>query len=84
MTNSDPRVIVALDFPDMKSAIDLAARLDPAVCAVKVGKELFTAAGTAIVHELVGRGFRVFLDLKYHDIPNTVAQACAAATRLGV
>ena len=84
MTTSDPRVIVALDFPDMESAVGLAARLDPAACAVKVGKELFTAGGTAIVHELVGRGFRVFLDLKYHDIPNTVAQACAAATRLGV
>jgi orotidine-5'-phosphate decarboxylase len=84
VTTRDPRVIVALDFPDMESAIGLAARLDPAVCAVKVGKELFTAAGTAIVQELVGRGFRVFLDLKYHDIPNTVAQACAAATRLGV
>jgi orotidine-5'-phosphate decarboxylase len=79
-----PRVIVALDFPDMMSAFGLAARLDPAVCAVKVGKELFTAADAGLVRELVRRGFRVFLDLKFHDIPNTVAQACAAATRLGV
>jgi len=79
-----PRVIVALDFPDMMSAFGLAARLDPAVCAVKVGKELFTAAEAGLVRELVRRGFRVFLDLKFHDIPNTVAQACAAATRLGV
>jgi orotidine-5'-phosphate decarboxylase len=75
---------VALDFPDMMSAFGLAARLDPAACAVKVGKELFTAAEAGLVRELVRRGFRVFLDLKFHDIPNTVAQACAAATRLGV
>jgi orotidine-5'-phosphate decarboxylase len=84
LTPADPRVIVALDFPDAPSALALAARLDPGACAVKVGKELFTAAGPGLVRELVGRGFRVFLDLKYHDIPNTVAQACAAATRLGV
>ena len=62
----------------------LAARLDPRACAVKVGKELFTVAEAGLVRELVRRGFRVFLDLKFHDIPNTVAQACAAATRLGV
>ena len=80
----EPRVIVALDFPDMMSAFGLAARLDPAVCAVKVGKELFTVAEAGLVRELVRRGFRVFLDLKFHDIPNTVAQACIAATRLGV
>src|SRR6202040_4488303 len=80
----EPRVIVALDFPDMMSAFGLAARLDPALCAVKGGKELFTAAEAGLVRELVRRGFRVFLDLKFYDIPNTVAQACAAATRLGV
>jgi len=79
-----PRVIVALDFPDTLSAFGLAARLDPSQCALKVGKELFTAADAGLVRELVRRGFRVFLDLKFHDIPNTVAQACAAATRLGV
>jgi len=84
VTGIYPRVIVALDFPDMMSAFGLAARLDPAVCAVKVGKELFTVAEAGLVRELVRRGFRVFLDLKFHDIPNTVAQACAAATRLGV
>jgi orotidine-5'-phosphate decarboxylase len=84
MNGSEPRVIVALDFPDMMSAFGLAARLDPAACAVKVGKELFTVAEAGLVRELVRRGFRVFLDLKFHDIPNTVAQACAAATRLGV
>jgi orotidine-5'-phosphate decarboxylase len=80
----DPRVIVALDFPDAAPALSLAGRLDPAACAVKVGKELFVVAGPDLVRSLVDRGFRVFLDLKFHDIPNTVAQACAAATRLGV
>ena len=84
LNSPEPRVIVALDFPDMMSAFGLAARLDPAKCALKVGKELFTVAEAGLVRELVRRGFRVFLDLKFHDIPNTVAQACAAATRLGV
>jgi len=81
---SEPRIIVGLDFPDAKSALALADRLDPTACAVKIGKELFTAAGPDVVHACVARGFRVFLDVKFHDIPNTVAQACAAATRLGV
>jgi orotidine-5'-phosphate decarboxylase len=79
-----PRIIVALDFPDADDALTLASRLDPARCAVKVGKELFVSAGPEVVRSLVARGFNVFLDLKFHDIPNTVAQACAAATRLGV
>ena len=81
---AEPRVIVALDFAETATALALAARLDPAQCALKVGKELFTSAEAGLVRELVRRGFRVFLDLKFHDIPNTVAQACAAATRLGV
>src|ERR1700687_2441524 len=84
MSAYTPRVIVPLDFPDMLSAFGLAARLDPRKCALKVGKELFTAAEAGLVRELVRRGFLVFLDLKFHDIPNTVAQACAAAARLGV
>ena len=84
MIATAPRVIVPLDFPDMLSAFGLAARLDPRKCAVKVGKELFTAAEAGLVRELVRRGFMVFLDLKFHDIPHTVAQACAAATRMGV
>ena len=79
-----PRIIVALDVPDAAAALALATRLDASKCSLKVGKELFTAAGPGLVRELAGRGFRVFLDLKFHDIPNTVAQACAAATRLGV
>lgn len=78
------RVIVGLDFPEAAGALALADRLDPAACAVKIGKELFTSAGPDLVRACVERGFRVFLDLKFHDIPNTVAQACAAATRLGV
>ncbi len=79
-----PRVIVALDFSDAESALSLATRLDPRRCAVKIGKELIVAAGPQVVREIVGRGFRLFLDLKFHDIPNTVAGACAAAARLGV
>jgi orotidine-5'-phosphate decarboxylase len=77
-------VIVALDFPDATSALAMADRLTPAQCKVKVGKELFTVAGPNLVEKLVSRGFKVFLDLKFHDIPQTVARACAAAARMGV
>ena len=84
MTASDPKIIVALDYADAQSALDFAQRLDPSACRVKVGKELFTAAGPALVEALVQRGFGVFLDLKFHDIPNTVAAACRAAASLGV
>ena len=80
----DPRVIVALDFAEAKPALELVVRLDPARCRVKVGSELFTSAGPQLVEQLVARGFGVFLDLKFHDIPNTVAAACRAAARLGV
>jgi orotidine-5'-phosphate decarboxylase len=79
-----PHVIVALDYPDARSALALSARLDPRHCRIKIGVELFTAAGPALVERLVADGFAVFLDLKYHDIPTTVARACAAAARLGV
>jgi orotidine-5'-phosphate decarboxylase len=78
------RVIVALDFPEAAQALAMAARLDPALCRVKVGKELFVAAGPAILDQLHARGFEIFLDLKFHDIPNTVAGACRAAARQGV
>jgi len=84
MVLSNPRVIVALDFSSPMQALALAHRLDPAQCALKVGSEMFVVAGPEPVRWMVQRGFRVFLDLKFHDIPNTVAQACAAATRLGV
>ncbi|SDJ52953.1 orotidine-5'-phosphate decarboxylase [Microbulbifer yueqingensis] len=77
-------VIVALDYKNADQALAMADQLDPALCRVKVGKELFTAAGPALVQELVGRGFEVFLDLKFHDIPNTVAGAVRAAAELGV
>ncbi|MBK5942880.1 MAG: orotidine-5'-phosphate decarboxylase [Halorhodospira halophila] len=79
-----PRLIVALDFPAAAPAEALAAQLDPRLCRLKVGKELFTRAGPQLVERLQGRGFEVFLDLKYHDIPNTVAGACRAAAELGV
>jgi len=78
------RIIVPLDVPDADAALALASRLDPALCRVKVGKELFVAAGPAVVTRLQDRGFEVFLDLKFHDIPNTVAGACRSAARLGV
>jgi len=78
------RVIVALDYADAQSAMALVDRLQPSACKVKVGKELFVAAGPALVAAIAQRGFDVFLDLKFHDIPNTVAQACKAAARLGV
>ncbi len=77
-------MIVALDTPEAGDALALARRLDPRLCRVKVGKELFTAAGPAVVEGLRRLGFEVFLDLKFHDIPNTVAGACRAAAALGV
>jgi orotidine-5'-phosphate decarboxylase len=77
-------VIVALDFPSAAEALNLAQRLSPSLCRVKVGKELFTRAGPALVEELQELGFEVFLDLKFHDIPNTVAGAVRAAAELGV
>ncbi len=81
---NDPKIIVALDYATAQPALEIAAQLDPALCRVKVGKELFTAAGPVLVETLAARGFGVFLDLKFHDIPNTVASACKAAARLGV
>ena len=77
-------VIVALDYPDADSAMALAQRLSPSLCRLKVGKELFTRAGPELVSLLQGLGFDIFLDLKFHDIPNTVAGAVRAAADLGV
>ena len=82
--NNDPKIIVALDFAVSSSALALAERLDPAACRLKVGKELFTAAGLVVLERLMRLGFEVFLDLKFHDIPNTTTQACKAAAELGV
>lgn len=83
MTDFDNPLIIALDFASAAAALGFAERLDPRQCRVKVGKELFTAAGPEVVRALVARGFAVFLDLKFHDIPNTVAGACRAAADLG-
>jgi orotidine-5'-phosphate decarboxylase len=78
------RIIVPLDTPRLADALALAARLDPKLCRVKIGKELFVAAGPEAVSRVHERGFEVFLDLKFHDIPHTVAGACRSAARLGV
>ena len=83
MSQSSP-VIVALDFPTEDETMQLVDQLEPSLCRLKVGKELFTRCGPELVKQLVDKNFDVFLDLKYHDIPNTVAQACAAAADLGV
>lgn len=79
-----PQIIIALDFANIERVRALVAQLDPRRCRLKIGKELFTHAGPSIVAELQARGFDVFLDLKFHDIPSTVARACQAAADLGV
>lgn len=81
--HAGPRIIVALDYDNAKSATALLDRLDPQLCRVKIGKQLFTTAGPTLVKHCTERGFDVFLDLKFHDIPNTVAGACRAAADLG-
>ena len=78
------RIIVALDFETSSKALNFLDHLDPDLCRVKVGKELFTAGGAELVRAIVDRNFDVFLDLKYHDIPNTVAGAVRVASELGV
>ncbi|MBY5925438.1 MULTISPECIES: orotidine-5'-phosphate decarboxylase [unclassified Halomonas] len=83
MTPSSP-LIIALDYPSMDAALCMADRLDSERCRVKVGKELFTRSGPSVLDALHGRGFEVFLDLKFHDIPNTVAAAVQAAAEQGV
>src|SRR4030067_3819179 len=81
---NDPKIIVALDYPSSAPARALVGLLQPSLCRLKVGKELFTATGPVLLEQLMQRGFEVFLDLKFHDIPNTAAQACKAAASLGV
>jgi len=83
-TNHDPKIVIALDYANTQDALQFAEQLDPAICRLKVGKELFTAAGPKLVEALIAKGFGVFLDLKFHDIPTTVAKACETASRLGV
>ncbi|MGV6852713.1 MAG: orotidine-5'-phosphate decarboxylase [bacterium] len=77
-------IIVALDFFESKQALNLAQQLDPSVCRLKVGKELFTSVGPQLVETVQNLGFEVFLDLKFHDIPHTVAGAIRASAELGV
>ena len=85
LSNADQSpIVVALDYPTPKQALEMAKQLDPSKCRVKVGKELFTASGPAVLEELHKMDFDVFLDLKFHDIPNTCAGAVAAAAELGV
>ena len=81
---NNQRIVVALDFPEAKIAEQFVSKLDPGLCKLKIGKELFTRAGPSFVEVLVSKGFDVFLDLKFHDIPNTVASACSVAADLGV
>lgn len=78
------QIIVALDFPDASATLRMLDMLDPALCRVKVGKELFTRCGPELVRQIGKAGFEVFLDLKFHDIPNTVAGAVTAAAEMGV
>ncbi len=82
--SADERLIVALDYPDAKTALDLVDRLDGATRWFKIGLELYVAEGNHLVAELQRRGYSIFLDLKFHDIPNTVASAVRSVARLGV
>ncbi len=77
-------MIVALDFANEHDTLQFVRQLSPDLCQLKIGKELFTATGRQLVEKLVHQGFKLFLDLKYHDIPNTVAQACKVAADMGV
>ena len=77
-------VIVALHFANEHDTLAFVRRLSPELCQLKIGKELFTATGRSLVEKLIQQGFKLFLDLKYHDIPNTVAQACKVAADMGV
>lgn len=80
----DPKVVIALDYDNQADALSFVEKLDPTQCRLKVGKEMFTHFGPNFVRELINKGFDIFLDLKFHDIPNTVAKACVAAAELGV
>lgn len=80
----DPRVIVALDFPKDKTAFQFVEKLDPTLCRLKVGITMYTQYGPAFVEALMKKGYSIFLDLKFHDIPYQVAGACRSAAELGV
>jgi len=81
---SHSRIIVPLDFNTVEQALEFVEKLQPDLCRLKVGKELFTKAGPVLFEKLIKKGFDIFLDLKFHDIPTTVAKACAVAANLGV
>ncbi|MDF2177650.1 orotidine-5'-phosphate decarboxylase [Aliiglaciecola sp. CAU 1673] len=81
---NDPKVVIALDFDSESKAMTFVDAIDPSQCRLKVGKEMFTYFGPVFVRRLIGKGFDVFLDLKFHDIPTTVAKACVAAADMGV
>ena len=80
----DSPIIVALDYDNEPDVMNLITKLNPHLCKLKVGKELFTATGPKLIEKLVASGFKVFLDLKFHDIPNTVQKACTTASNLGI
>lgn len=84
MSSMGPRIVIAMDFDNADQCLAMAKRLSPSDCRLKVGKELFTACGPKIVEQLMSLGFSVFLDLKFHDIPNTTSKAVKAAADLGV
>ena len=81
---NDPKIIVALDYANASDALEMADKLSPDLCRLKVGKELFTTAGPQLIEALHKKKYEIFLDLKFHDIPNTVAKAVTAAAKLGV
>ncbi|MBU3005196.1 orotidine-5'-phosphate decarboxylase [Paraglaciecola arctica] len=81
---TDPKIVVALDFDELKKAKNFIDRIEPQQCRLKIGKEMFTHFGPSFVEYLTAKDFDVFLDLKFHDIPNTVSKACQAAADLGV
>ncbi|MFT6987277.1 MAG: orotidine-5'-phosphate decarboxylase [Psychromonas sp.] len=81
---TDPKVVIALDYADKQEALEFIKQLDPVTCRLKIGKEMFTHFGPDFVKTVVAKNFDVFLDLKFHDIPNTVAKAVKAAADLGV
>ena len=83
-THQGPRIVVAMDYSNADDCLRVAHQLSPQLCRLKVGKELFTACGPHLVEQLMSLGFDVFLDLKFHDIPNTTAKAVRAASELGV
>ncbi|MFK5894570.1 MAG: orotidine-5'-phosphate decarboxylase [Pseudomonadota bacterium] len=82
--STDPKIIIALDYSDEQSAMAMVKQLSPTLCRIKIGKELFVSSGPQLIEKIAKLGFDIFLDLKFHDIPNTVAGACRAAANLGV